>query len=180
MSRVKVPTKINKPFHTYTVKRIDEFLATLDKDILGIKNVADVFINVRKARFSVRKVNLLREIKKLYPELVPPILALLKWNCDKNIESNLPRGEVYHLLKPYNENDPNNTTIQKEYKNFYIFIKGATKLSKVQVEAYYINLLNRLHPDERTLMCDVKDKNLYYRYKIFPEMIRQAFPELVF
>lgn len=165
-------------YHT-RIKKIDKFLTTMDKDNLQIKNVGDILVNVRKCRFTVRKATFLREVKKLYPNLIPPLLTILKWSYDKNIESNLPMGEVYHLLKPYDENDPNNTTIEKEHKNFYIFIKGATNLSRTQVEAYYINLLNRLCPEERIVMNEVKDKNIEYRYKLFTSVVREAFPELV-
>lgn len=177
--RAKIPSKVNRPLHTYTVKKIDEFLRTLDKDVLEIRNVADVFINVRKCRYSQRKIAFMNQVIRLYPNFTQPIMTLLRWDIDKNIESNLPKGSMLHLLKPYDENSPYNTTIEKEYKNFYIFIKGRTNLSRIQVETYFINLLNRLCPEEREVMMEVKDKNLEYRYRIFKDIIKEVFPNLL-
>jgi hypothetical protein len=71
------------------------------------------------------------------------------------------------------------TTIRKEYKNFYHFIKGGNDgLNNIRRESMFINLLQGLHPLEAEIICLVKDKKLADKYKITKEIVSEAYPDI--
>ena len=71
------------------------------------------------------------------------------------------------------------TTIRREFKHFYHFIKGGNdNISKIRRESMFINLLEGLHPLESEIICLVKDKKLSDKYKITKEIVSEAFPQI--
>lgn len=71
------------------------------------------------------------------------------------------------------------TTIRKEFKHFYHFIKGGNdSMSAIRRESMFINLLQGLHPLEAEIICLVKDKKLEEKYKITKEIVSEAFPQI--
>ena len=53
------------------------------------------------------------------------------------------------------------TTIRREFKHFYHFIRGGNDaMSAVRRETMFINILEGLHPLEAEIVCLVKDKKL--------------------
>ena len=114
---------------------------------------------------------------------------LFIWNFDESVISVLPPGEV--PFSSYEEQTTSSgtlskkidlatrkmyetgsfsigtsdqqgrTTIRRECKNFYHFIKGGNDaMNGIRRESMFINLLQGLHPLEAELLCLVKDKDL--------------------
>lgn len=72
------------------------------------------------------------------------------------------------------------TSIRNEYKNFYIFVRGGSNsMSQIRKETVFINMLQGLHPLEAELMCLVKDKKLTDKYKITFDIVKEAYPDIV-
>ena len=72
------------------------------------------------------------------------------------------------------------TTIRREFKNFYHFIKGGNDgLSSIRRETMFINILEGIHPLEAEIICLVKDKRLSEKYKITKDVVSEAYPEIV-
>tara|TARA_A100000164_G_C21698321_1_gene672281 strand:- start:206 stop:838 length:633 start_codon:yes stop_codon:yes gene_type:complete len=160
----------------------------------------EVFDAVSKMRSKALKIEALQRYND------PSIRALLIWNFDPNVISQLPPGEV-----PYGNNkqdelstgtlsdkindavdkmdemgsnslgsqDQGRTTIRKEFKMFYNFIKGGNNsLSGLRRETMFINILEGLHPLEAEILILVKDKKLGEKYKITQEVVAEAFPQI--
>ena len=161
----------------------------------------EVFDAVSKMRSKALKVEALQRYND------PSIRALLIWNFDENVISQLPPGEVPYgntktdelstgtlsdkindAVGKMNEmgsnslgsQDQGRTTIRKEYKSFYNFVKGGNDgLSSMRRETMFINILEGLHPLEAEILILVKDKKLSDKYKITKEVVAQAFPQIV-
>ena len=160
----------------------------------------EVFDAVSKMRSKALKIEALQRYND------PSIRALLIWNFDPNVISQLPPGEV-----PYGNNkqdelstgtlsdkindavdkmdemgsnslgsqDQGRTTIRKEFKMFYNFIKGGNNsLSGLRRETMFIGILEGLHPLEAEILILVKDKKLGEKYKITKEVVAEAFPQI--
>jgi len=156
---------------------------------------------VSKQRTKTKKV----EILKKYEE--PSLKSLLIWNFDESVVSMLPPGEVPYsgfddqnvysgtLTTKINEevrrmhetgsfslgssDQQGHTTIRRESKNFYRFIKGGQDgLSTVRRETMFINILQGLHPLEAEILVLVKDKRLSEKYKITQDVVAQAYPDI--
>jgi len=160
----------------------------------------EVFDAVSKMRSKALKVEALQRYND------PSIRALLIWNFDPNVISQLPPGEVPYgntkqdelatgtlsdkindAVGKMNEmgsnslgsQDQGRTTIRKEYKMFYNFIKGGNgSLSSLRRETMFINILEGLHPLEAEILILVKDKRLTDKYKITQEVVAEAFPQI--
>jgi hypothetical protein len=71
------------------------------------------------------------------------------------------------------------TTIRREYKNFYHFLKGGNDaLNNIHRETMFINILEGLHPLESEIIVLVKDKNLESKYKIAKDIVSEAYPDI--
>ena len=76
--------------------------------------------------------------------------------------------------------EKNKTSIRNEYQNFYIYCKnGNNNISQIRKETMFINMLSGLHPLEAELMCLVKDKKLTDKYKISFEIVKEAYPDII-
>lgn len=77
-------------------------------------------------------------------------------------------------------NEKNKTSIRNEYKNFYMYVRGGNNtISQLRKETMFINMLAGLHPLEAELMCLVKDKKLTDKYKISFDVVKEAYPDIV-
>ena len=71
------------------------------------------------------------------------------------------------------------TTIRRESKNFYRFLKGGDNgLNNIRRESMFINILEGLHPLEAEIICLVKDKKLSDKYKITKDVVAEAYPNI--
>ena len=162
----------------------------------------EVFHLVSKQRSKAKKV----EVLKRYED--PSLKALLIWNFDESVISLLPEGEVpytgYDEQTSYSgtlttkitqdirrmhetgsfsmgaTDNQGRTTIRREFKNFYHFLKGGNDgLNSIRRETMFINILQGLHPLEAEIVVLVKDKNLEEKYKITKEIVSEAYPDII-
>jgi hypothetical protein len=166
--------------------------------------VFEVFDLVNKMRTEQKKVEVLQKYEH------PSLKALFIWNFDESVITILPPGQVpYSNLKSeqkfkgtlsdkvdnligtmnYNQTTSlgnasdlteGHTTIRKEFKRFYNFIKGGNdSLPALRKETMFIQMLEGLHPLEAEIICLVKDKNLQSKYKITKEIVSKTYPDIV-
>ena len=163
--------------------------------------VFEVLDLVCKQRSKAKKIEVLKKYEHV------SLKATLIWNFDESIISMLPVGEVPYSgfedqassngtlstkiseeVRRMHETDSfsmgssdknGHTTIRREFKNFYHFIKGGNdSMNSVRRETMFINILEGLHPLEAEVVCLCKDKNLSDRYKITKEIVSEAYPDI--
>jgi hypothetical protein len=163
--------------------------------------IFEVLDLVSRQRSNAKKV----EVLKKYEDF--SIKAIMIWNFDESVISMLPEGPVpYSAFEDQTVHSGNlstkitdevrrmhetgsfslgssdkqgHTTIRKEYKNFYHFIKGGNDgLNNIRRESMFINLLQGLHPLEAEIICLIKDKKLEEKYKITKEIVSEAYPDI--
>lgn len=163
----------------------------------------EVFDIINQLKTDEKKVEVLQKYEH------PSFKALFIWNFDNTVITILPPGEVpYSNLKSeqkfrgtlsdrvenlvgtmkYNETNSlgnasdlteGHTTIRKEFKRFYNFIKGGNDtLPSIRRETMFIQMLEGLHPLEAEILCLTKDKKLQTKYKITKEIVSQAYPDI--
>jgi hypothetical protein len=163
--------------------------------------VFEVLNLVSKQRSKAKKV----EVLKKYEDMSLKILFV--WNFDESVVSVLPEGDVPY--SSYDEQTVNSgtlstriteetrrmyetgsfsmgvtdqqgrTTIRKEAKNFYFFVKGGNDgMNKMRKESMFINLLQGLHPLEAEVVCLVKDKKLSDKYNLTQDVVAEAYPDI--
>ena len=154
-----------------------------------------------KQRSKAKKVEVLRRYED------PSLKALFIWNFDESIISVLPDGEVPYTgyddqttysgtlttkiseeVRKMHEtgsfsmgatDKEGHTTIRREYKNFYHFLKGGNdSLNNIRRETMFINILEGLHPLEAEIITLVKDKKLETKYKIPKEVVSEAYSDI--
>ena len=153
-----------------------------------------------KQRSKAKKVQALERYSH------PSIKTLFIWNFDPTVISVLPHGEVPYGnvseqgsmnatlgqkindavgmmeemgSKSLGSQDQGQTTIRREFQNFYNFVKGGNDtLSSLRRETMFINILEGLHPLEAEIVCLVKDKRLEDKYKIPQDVVEAAYPDI--
>ena len=164
--------------------------------------VFEVLDLASKQRSKAKKV----EVLKTYDEF--HLRTLFLWNFDTTIESALPDGDVpyqsYDEQNTYSgtlstkmkediramhetgsfsmgvSDQQGRTTIRRECKNFYHFVKGGNDgMNNMRRESMFINILQGLHPLEAEIVVLVKDGNLSDRYKITRDVVEEAYPDIV-
>tara|TARA_B100001113_G_scaffold165275_1_gene135199 strand:- start:371 stop:973 length:603 start_codon:yes stop_codon:yes gene_type:complete len=163
--------------------------------------VFEVLDLVSKQRSKAKKIEVLRKYEEFH------LKVLFIWNFDDSVITVLPEGDVpYQSYDDQNvysgslttkvqediramhetgsfsmgvSDQQGRTTIRREAKNFYHFIKGGNDgLNNMRRESMFINILQGLHPLEAEIVCLVKDKNLSDRYKITREIVEEAYPDI--
>ena len=163
--------------------------------------VFEVLDLVSRQRSKAKKIAALKKYEHV------SLKAILIWNFDESIVTLLPEGDVPYSgfeeqskydgglsAKITNEvrkmhetgsfslgsSDRNgHTTIRREYKNFYHFLKGGNPgLNSVRRETMFINVLEGLHPLEAEIICLCKDKKLSDKYSITKEIVSEAYPDI--
>tara|TARA_R100000005_G_C4994737_1_gene201683 strand:- start:2374 stop:2937 length:564 start_codon:yes stop_codon:yes gene_type:complete len=160
----------------------------------------EVLTLASKQRSNAKKAQVLRTYND------PSLQTLLIWNFDETVVSMLPGGvapyastqqqtsysgtlgeKIDNAVKMMGElgskslgsQDQGRTSIRKEYKYFYNFVKGGNDgLSSMKRETMFINILEGLHPLEAEILLLVKDHDLESKYKISKKNVSDAFPEI--
>ena len=161
----------------------------------------EILDQVSKQRSKAKKVEVLKKYEH------PSLKAIFIWNFDESVISVLPEGEVpysgYDDQNTYSgtlttkiteevrkmhetgsfslgtSDKQGHTTIRREFKNFYHFIKGGNDaMNNIRRETMFINILEGLHPLEAEILCLVKDKKLSDKYKITKEIVAEAYPDI--
>jgi hypothetical protein len=127
---------------------------------------------VSKTRGVEKKTEILKEYE------TDALKALMIWNFDTTVVSVVPEGVV-----PYKKNEAplgtDHTTLRKEWKNLYHFVKGGNDtLSNIRRETMFIQMLEGLHPSEAEIICLVKDKSLESKYKLSQAVVEKAYPDI--
>ena len=164
--------------------------------------VFEVLDAASKQRSKAKKVEVLQKYGDISLKMI------LKWNYDSTLISALPEGEVPYgnfqddanttgtlttkvslQVRKMHEagsfsmgssDKQGHTTIRREAKNFYRFIRGGQdSLSNLRRETFFINILEGLHPLEAEVLILVKDKRLEEEYNITKEIVSQAFPDII-
>ena len=192
---------------TTTTKQKPSNTATKTVKTIAVDNLPnnpltfEIFDLISRQRSKEKKVELLQKYNH------DSIRSLLIWNFDESIITMLPEGSVpysgYDDQTTYSgtlstkiteeiramyesgsfslgvSDIQGRTTIRKEYKHFYHFIKGGNDgITSIRRETMFINLLQGLHPLEAEIVCLVKDKKLSDKYKITKEIVSEAFPQI--
>ena len=190
----KTTTKTKKP-RTVTVKK------PVSLDLPRNPFIFEILDLVSKQRTKAKKI----EVLKRYED--PSLKAILIWNFDESLVSILPEGEVpysgYDEQNTYSgglnakiteeirsmhtkgsfslgiSDNQGHTTIRREFKNFYRFIRGGDDgLNNLRRESMFINILEGLHPLEAEIVILCKDKRLGEVYKITQDVVAQAYPDI--
>ena len=156
--------------------------------------VFEVLDLVSKQKTKAKKVQVLRKYDEFH------LRTLFLWNFDTVIQSVLPDGDVpyqsYDEQNTYSgtlstkmkediramhetgsfsmgvSDTQGRTTIRRECKNFYHFVKGGNDgMNNMRRESMFINILQGLHPLEAEIIVLVKDKKLSDKYKITREIV---------
>jgi len=186
---------------TTTTKKKTATSKTVSLELPKNPFVFEVLDLASKQRSKAKKVEVLKKHRD------NGLVAVLIWNFDETITSMLPVGEVPYSgfedqarsngglstkiseeVRRMHETDSfsmgsgdknGHTTIRREYKHFYHFIKGGNDaMSSIRRETMFINILEGLHPLEAEILCLVKDKKLEDVYKITKEIVAEAYPDI--
>ena len=163
--------------------------------------LSEVLALVSKQKTKAKKIQTLKQYESLH------LKSVLIWNFDESIVSMLPPGEVPYgdpteqtvykggslsskisseVRDMYEKGSVSvadekqgRTTIEREYQNFYHFIKGGNDgLKALRRESMFINMLTGMHPLEAEILILVKDKKLSDKYKITKDHVAKAFPQI--
>ena len=196
MTTTKKTTTTRKP-RAKVVKGDSPNIPSLPKNPF-VFEVLDV---VSRQRSKQKKIQALKKYEDISLKMV------LIWNFDESVISMLPEGEVpYSGFDDQNvysgslttriseevrsmhtngsfslgvSDQQGHTTIRREAKNFYRFIKGGQDaLSAVRRETMFINILEGLHPLEAEILCLCKDKKLSDKYNLTKEIVAEAYPDI--
>lgn len=164
--------------------------------------VFEVLDLVSKQKTKAKKLEVLRKYDEFH------LRTIFLWNFDTVIQSVLPEGDVPYQsygdqtsysgslstkmgedIRAMHEtgsfsmgvsDQQGRTTIRREVKNFYHFVKGGNDgMNNMRRESMFINILQGLHPLEAEIICLVKDKKLSDKYKITRELVEEAYPDIV-
>ena len=80
---------------------------------------------------------------------------------------------IVSLRREFNESLP-------PLMKLYNFVKGGNDaLNSLRRETMFIQILEGLHPLDAEILCLVKDKKLYDKYKITKANVAEAYPDIV-
>ena len=163
--------------------------------------VFEVLDLVSKQRSKAKKIEVLKKYDEFH------LRTLFLWNFDTTIESALPDGDVpyqsYDEQNTYSgtlstkmkediramhetgsfsmgvSDTQGRTTIRRECKNFYHFVKGGNDgMNNMRRESMFINILQGLHPLEAEIIVLVKDKKLGEVYNITKDIVVEAYSDI--
>ena len=163
--------------------------------------VFEVLELASKQKSNAKKI----EVLKTYEH--DALKAIFIWNFDESVISLLPEGDVPYAStgeqtsysgtlsekiedavskmselnsKSLGSMDQGKSSIRREYTMFFNFVKGGNNsLSSLRRETMFINILQGLHPLEAEIVCLVKDKKLTNKYKISFDIVKEAYPDIV-
>ena len=164
----------------------------------------EVFALVSKQRSKAKKVEVLKRyedpsLKALFIwnyddtsiSMLPPGEVPYSSLKDEQISSGTLSTKVSQLVGTMEYNDTvsmgnatdmkkDRTTLRREWKKLYNFIRGGNdSLNSLRRETMFIQILEGLHPLDAEILCLMKDKKLYDKYKITKENVMEAYPDIV-
>ena len=164
----------------------------------------EVLALASKQRSNAKKVEVLRKyehnsLKALFIwnyddtsiSMLPPGEVPYSSLKDEQISSGSLSTKVNQLVGTMEYNDTvsmgnatdlkrGRTTLRREWTKLYNFIKGGNdSLKSLARETMFIQILEGLHPLDAEILCLVKDKKLYDKYRITKENVAEAYPNIV-
>ena len=164
----------------------------------------EVLALASKQRSNVKKVEVLRKyehnsLKALFIwnyddtsiSMLPPGEVPYSSLKDEQISSGSLSTKVNQLVGTMEYNDTvsmgnatdmkrGRTTLRREWTKLYNFIRGGNdSLNSLRRETMFIQILEGLHPLDAEILCLMKDKKLYDKYKITKENVIEAYPDIV-
>ena len=164
----------------------------------------EVLALASKQRSNAKKVEVLRKyehnsLKALFIwnyddtsiSMLPPGEVPYSSLKDEQISSGSLSTKVNQLVGTMEYNDTvsmgsatdlkrGRTTLRKEWTKLYNFVKGGNDaLNSLRRETMFIQILEGLHPLDAEILCLVKDKKLYDKYKITKANVTEAYPDIV-
>ena len=164
----------------------------------------EVLALASKQRSNAKKVEVLRKyehnsLKALFIwnyddtsiSMLPPGEVPYSSLKDEQISSGSLSTKVNQLVGTMEYNDTvsmgsatdlkrGRTTLRKEWTKLYNFVKGGDDaLNSLRRETMFIQILEGLHPLDAEILCLVKDKKLYDKYKITKANVAEAYPDIV-
>ena len=164
----------------------------------------EVLALASKQRSNAKKVEVLRKyehnsLKALFIwnyddtsiSMLPPGEVPYSSLKDEQISSGSLSTKVNQLVGTMEYNDTvsmgsatdlkrGRTTLRKEWTKLYNFIRGGNDaLKSLRRETMFIQILEGLHPLDAEILCLMKDKKLYDKYKITKENVVEAYPDIV-
>ena len=164
----------------------------------------EVLALASKQRSNVKKVEVLRKyehnsLKALFIwnyddtsiSMLPPGEVPYSSLKDEQVSSGSLSTKVNQLVGTMEYNDTvsmgsatdlkrGRTTLRKEWTKLYNFVKGGNdQLNSLRRETMFIQILEGLHPLDAEILCLVKDKKLYDKYKITKANVAEAYPDIV-
>lgn len=133
--------------------------------------LADVFITASKMKTKKEKIEYLKQNRT--PELTKVLVA----TYDRRLDWALPEGTPPYT--PTKKEYDLQNVLKKDIRLLYIFIKcpQSEGLRQYKRENIFIELLERVDPDDAKLLLGMKDRKLPYE-GITENLIREAFPDL--
>lgn len=115
------------------------------------------------------------QIKCLRANAVQPILTVLKYCFDPNIKWALPEGEPpYEVTEEPHRQD----VLYTEARKLYLFIEGGNpNLKPLRREFLFVDLLQKVDPNDAKLLISIKDKVMPYP-GLEADVVKEAFPDL--
>ncbi len=133
--------------------------------------ISEVLELVEKASSKKDKVDILKKYE------APVLRGILRINFDPSVKMDLPEGEPPFKKESDRPRGMSPSTLQNEYRRFYIWIDPKTQLSKLKKESLFIELLESIDVSEAEVIILAKDKKLHKKYKSLKEdIVREAFP----
>lgn len=196
-TKAKTTTTTNKK--PTATKRVAAVVDNLPKNPF----VFEVLDLVSRQKVNAKKIETLKKYEDM------SLKAVLIWNFDDTIKSALPPGPVpysgyadqnsysgtlstriseeirkMHEVGSFSlgntSDDSGRTTIRREFKHFYHFLKGGNDgMSQIRRESMFINILEGLHPLESEILCLIKDKSLDTKYNITKDIVSEAYPDII-
>ena len=164
----------------------------------------EVLALASKQRSNAKKVEVLRKyehnsLKALFIwnyddtsiSMLPPGEVPYSSLKDEQISSGSLSTKVNQLVGTMEYNDTvsmgnatdmkrGRTTLRREWTKLYNFIRGGNdSLNSLRRETMFIQILEGLHPLDAEILCLMKDKKLYDKYKITKENVMEAYPDIV-
>ena len=166
--------------------------------------IAEILQKAHNAKTKSQKVKILQEnnsqaLRSLFIwnyddsviSLLPPGEVPYSSLKDEQISSGSLSTKVNQLVGTMEYNDTvsmgsatdlkrGRTTLRKEWTKLYNFVKGGNDaLNSLRRETMFIQILEGLHPLDAEILCLMKDKKLYDKYKITKENVIEAYPDIV-
>ena len=134
-------------------------------------NVVETLEMVDKAKTRDEKREILTERDNFATR------ALLQLNFHPDVAWHIPKGSPPYT--PSQVADSTEGSIHFEVKKLNYYVKGGGhNLSMLKRESMYVQLLERVDPEDAKLLIAVKDKNLSYKGLSY-KLVRDIWPDLL-